>query len=94
MKKNIIIAAAIIALVSLAYFKSLGSREAAKVALVTAEVKEIKSSILASGTLIYKEQVQLRSEVIGQGQRGTNRRGRFRFTRASFNASRAPYFQC
>lgn len=30
------------------------------------EMKLIKSSILASGTLAYKEQVQLRSEVIGQ----------------------------
>ncbi|MBT6105102.1 MAG: efflux transporter periplasmic adaptor subunit, partial [Porticoccaceae bacterium] len=66
MKKNIIIAVAIVALVSLAYFKSQGSREATKVNIATAEVQEIKSSILASGTLIYKEQVQLRSEVIGQ----------------------------
>mgnify|MGYP001828439975 FL=1 len=30
------------------------------------ELKLIKSSILASGTLAYREQVQLRSEVIGQ----------------------------
>jgi HlyD family secretion protein len=30
------------------------------------EFKQIKSSILASGTLAYREQVQLRSEVIGQ----------------------------
>ena len=66
MKKNIIIAVAIVALVSLAYFKSQGPREATKVYIATAEVQEIKSSILASGTLIYKEQVQLRSEVIGQ----------------------------
>ena len=31
-----------------------------------AKIEEIKSSILASGTLIYKEQIELRSEVIGQ----------------------------
>ena len=31
-----------------------------------AKIEEIKTSILASGTLIYKDQVQLRSEVIGQ----------------------------
>jgi HlyD family secretion protein len=30
------------------------------------EAENIKRSILASGTLVYKEQVQLRSEVIGQ----------------------------
>ncbi|MGB2119865.1 MAG: efflux RND transporter periplasmic adaptor subunit [Porticoccaceae bacterium] len=66
MKKNIIIAAVVVALVALVYFKSQGSRDAAKVTIAPAEVLEIKSSILASGTLIYKEQVQLRSEVIGQ----------------------------
>ena len=32
----------------------------------SAKIEEIKSSILASGTLIYKEQIELRSEVIGQ----------------------------
>jgi HlyD family secretion protein len=66
MKKNLIITGVVIALVALAYFKSAGSGEAAKVNIASAEIQEIKSSILASGTLIYKEQVQLRSEVIGQ----------------------------
>jgi HlyD family secretion protein len=66
MKKNLIIAGVVIALVALAYFKSAGSGQAVKVNVASAEIQEIKSSILASGTLIYKEQVQLRSEVIGQ----------------------------
>ncbi len=66
MRKKIFIAAAIIALILLAYFKSQGSIEAVQVNIASAETQEIKSSILASGTLIYKHQVQLRSEVIGQ----------------------------
>ena len=37
-----------------------------QVEVQTVELKLIKSSILASGTLAYREQVQLRSEVIGQ----------------------------
>lgn len=66
MKKNLIILGVVIALVALAYFKSSSSSEALQINIAEAEVQEIKSSILASGTLIYKEQVQLRSEVIGQ----------------------------
>ena len=66
MRKKLFIAAAIIALILLAYFKSQGSIEAVQVDIASAETQEIKSSILASGTLIYKHQVQLRSEVIGQ----------------------------
>ena len=66
LKKKLIIAAVSIALVSLVVFKSGGSSEANKVHIATAEIQEIKSSILASGTLIYAKQVQLRSEVIGQ----------------------------
>lgn len=66
MSKKLFIAAAIVGLTLLAYFKSQGSIEAVQVDIVSAETQEIKSSILASGTLIYKHQVQLRSEVIGQ----------------------------
>ena len=66
MKKNLIILGVVIALVALAYFKSIGSSEALQINVTQAEIKDIKSSILASGTLIYKQQVQLRSEVIGQ----------------------------
>lgn len=40
--------------------------DARQVEIQTVELKLIKSSILASGTLTYREQVQLRSEVIGQ----------------------------
>ena len=66
MKKNLIILGVVIALVALAYFKSIGSSEALQINVTQAEIQDIKSSILASGTLIYKQQVQLRSEVIGQ----------------------------
>ena len=54
------------ALVALAYFKQSGNRDAISVNIAAAKIEEIKTSILASGTLIYKDQVQLRSEVIGQ----------------------------
>jgi HlyD family secretion protein len=40
--------------------------DAKQVEIREVEYKPIKSSILASGTLAYREQVQLRSEVIGQ----------------------------
>jgi HlyD family secretion protein len=40
--------------------------DAKQVEIQKVEYKLIKSSILASGTLAYREQVQLRSEVIGQ----------------------------
>mgnify|MGYP006414593205 FL=1 len=66
MKKNLIILGVVVALVALAYFKSNSAGEVFQVNLANAEIQEIKSSILASGTLIYKEQVELRSEVIGQ----------------------------
>ena len=66
MKKKLIIAGVIAALVALAYFKQSGNSDAISVNIAAAKVEEIKTSILASGTLIYKDQVQLRSEVIGQ----------------------------
>jgi HlyD family secretion protein len=46
--------------------KFAGGRDAKEVELAEVEFKLIKSSILASGTLAYREQVQLRPEVIGQ----------------------------
>ena len=46
--------------------KFTGGSDAKQVEIETAELKLIKSSILASGTLAFREQVQLRSEVIGQ----------------------------
>jgi HlyD family secretion protein len=66
MKKKLFIAGVIAALVALAYFKQSGNSDAISVNITAAKVEEIKTSILASGTLIYKDQVQLRSEVIGQ----------------------------
>ena len=66
MKKKLIIAGVIAALAALAYFKQSGNSDAILVNIAAAKVEEIKTSILASGTLIYKDQVQLRSEVIGQ----------------------------
>jgi HlyD family secretion protein len=66
MKKNLIIVGAIVALVAIAYFKQTGGSAELSVNVEQATIEEIKSSILASGTLIYKEQIELRSEVIGQ----------------------------
>ena len=66
MKKNLIIVGVVIALVAIAYFNQTGSSAVVSVNVEPAKIEEIKSSILASGTLIYKEQIELRSEVIGQ----------------------------
>ena len=66
MKKAIIIISVIAALVALAYFKKTGKEQAVEVKIERVQAENIKRSILASGTLVYKEQVQLRSEVIGQ----------------------------
>lgn len=66
MKKKLIIAGVIAAVVALGYFKQSGNSDAISVNIAAAKVEEIKTSILASGTLLYKDQVQLRSEVIGQ----------------------------
>ncbi|MDG0968402.1 MAG: efflux RND transporter periplasmic adaptor subunit [Porticoccaceae bacterium] len=66
MKKNLIIVGVLIALLAIAYFKQTVSSSAVLVTIENAKIEEIKSSILASGTLIYKEQIELRSEVIGQ----------------------------
>ncbi|GAA5138181.1 efflux RND transporter periplasmic adaptor subunit [Thalassotalea piscium] len=66
MKKALIVTAAIATLVALAYFKKSGQEQAIEVKVEEVQVENIKRSILASGTLVYKEQVQLRSEVIGQ----------------------------
>jgi len=66
MKKALIIISVIAALVTLAYFKKAGKEQAIEVKMEQVQTENIKRSILASGTLVYKEQVQLRSEVIGQ----------------------------
>ena len=66
MKKKLIIAGMAIALLAIGYFKQATSSAVIAVNVEIAKTEEIKSSILASGTLIYKEQIELRSEVIGQ----------------------------
>ena len=67
MKKILIFAVLAALLVGLPLVSKLTrGTDAKQVEVQTVELKLIKSSILASGTLAYREQVQLRSEVIGQ----------------------------
>ena len=67
MKKILIFAVLAAVLIGLPFIsKFTGGSDAKKVEIHTVEYTLIKSSILASGTLAYREQVQLRSEVIGQ----------------------------
>jgi len=67
MKKILIFAALAVLLVGLPLLsKFTGGSDAKQVEIQKVELKPIKSSILASGTLAFREQVQLRSEVIGQ----------------------------
>lgn len=67
MKKILIFAGLAVLLVGLPLLlKFTGGTEAKQVEIQKVEFKLIKSSILASGTLAFREQVQLRSEIIGQ----------------------------
>jgi HlyD family secretion protein len=66
MNKKLIIACVLIVIAAAFYLKRSGDSSDIFVTTQEAKIEEIKTSILASGTLIYKEQVQLRSEVIGQ----------------------------
>ncbi|MCF6262607.1 MAG: efflux RND transporter periplasmic adaptor subunit [Xanthomonadales bacterium] len=67
MKKIIIFGGLALLLVGLPLISKLtDTREAKQVNITSVELKSLKSSILASGTLTFREQVQLRSEVIGQ----------------------------
>jgi len=67
MKKILIFVALAVLLVGLPIISKLTrGNDAKQVEVQKVEYKLIKSSILASGTLAYREQVQLRSEVIGQ----------------------------
>ena len=67
MKKILIFAGLAVLLVGLPLIaKFTGGTDAKQVDVQKVELKLIKSSILASGTLTFREQVQLRSEVIGQ----------------------------
>ncbi len=67
MKKLLIFAGLAVLLIGLPLIsKCTGGTDAKQVEVQKAELKLIQSSILASGTLTFREQVQLRSEVIGQ----------------------------
>jgi len=67
MKKVLIFAVLAVLLIGLPIISKLtGGSDAKQVEIQEVEFKQIKSSILASGTLAFREQVQLRSEVIGQ----------------------------
>jgi len=67
MKKILIFAMLAVLLVAVPLISKLTrGTDAKQVEVQEVELKLIKSSILASGTLAYREQVQLRSEVIGQ----------------------------
>lgn len=67
MKKILIFGGLAVLLVGLPLLsKFTGGTDAKQVEVQTVEYTLIKSSILASGTLAFREQVQLRSEVIGQ----------------------------
>lgn len=67
MKKILIFTGLVVLLVGLPLLsKFTGGNDAKQVEIQKVEFKLIKSSILASGTLAFREQVQLRSEVIGR----------------------------
>ncbi len=67
MRKFLIFAGIAVLVVGLSVVsKMTGGSKAKQVEMAQVELKPIKSSILASGTLAFRQQVQLRSEVIGQ----------------------------
>ena len=66
MKKKLLLAIFLIVIATVFYFNQSKNSSEVFVRTEVAKIEEIKTSILASGTLIYKDQVQLRSEVIGQ----------------------------
>ena len=67
MKKLLIFAAiGVVVVAAVMLSKMGGGSDAKQVELAEAEFKLINSSILASGTLAFREQIELMSEVIGQ----------------------------
>ena len=67
MKKFLVFAGLAVALVALVMFSRLNrGADAEEVDVAAAERKVIRSSVLASGNLAYREQVQLGSEVIAR----------------------------
>jgi len=66
-RKALIFAALVVALVALPLIAKLSRGDAAKgVELAEVAAQQVRSAVLASGQLAYREQVQLRSEVIGR----------------------------
>lgn len=66
-RKLIVFAALGVALVALPLVARLGRGDAGKeIEATTVQAQAIRSSVLASGVLAYREQVELRSEVIGR----------------------------
>ena len=66
MKNKILITAVTFLALLIVYFIFSSDESEISVRTKQATSEEIKTSILASGTLIYKDQIELRSEVIGQ----------------------------
>ena len=67
MKKALVFIAIAVVVIGVPLLSKVTQREEAKeVRVHTVKQQPIRSSILASGTLMFREQVQLRSEVIGQ----------------------------
>ena len=67
MKKILVFAAIAVVVVAVPLLSKFGGGQDAKqVELAEAEYRLIKSSILASGTLAFREQIELTPEVIGQ----------------------------
>jgi HlyD family secretion protein len=67
MKKLLVfVAIGVLVVAAVALSKLRGGGDAKEVEFATAEYRLIKSSILASGTLAFREQIELTPEVIGQ----------------------------
>ena len=67
MNKLLVFAAiGVLVVAAVALSKLRGGGDAKEVEFATAEYRLIKSSILASGTLAFREQIELTPEVIGQ----------------------------
>lgn len=67
MKRRIVVAAVLLAVLAAPFLiRLLRPAHAQPVTLETAAPRQISASVLASGTLVYQQQVQLSSEVIGR----------------------------
>jgi HlyD family secretion protein len=66
MKQFAIIGLIIATLVALAMFRSGTQGEGLLVSIETVKTGELRSSVIASGSLMFRDEVQLRSEIIGK----------------------------